>query len=519
MKSSVETLSPTRVKLTVEVPFEELSGNLAEAYKKIGAQVNIPGFRKGKVPSRIIDQRVGRGAVLEEAVNDALPTAYEAALRENDVTPLGQPDVDVTELKDGESLTFTAEVDVHPDFELGDYNGLAVSVEDAEVKDEDVDEQLTELRKQFGTAVPVDRAAADGDVVVIDVEGTLDGVKLNEYSAQAMTYELGTNGMVTGADDAIRGLSEGESATFDFTPEETEHSGKAISVTISVEGVRERELPEADDDFAQLASEFDTLEELRADLRTRVERMKLVEQGMEAREKLLDDLIEATEIPIPQGLLDAQLGEHFQDGHGDDEHRAEVEENAKKSIKTQFILDKIADTEELTVGQAELSQWLMSQAPRYGMTADQFAEALVQAGQVQMAVADVRRGKALAEVLKKAVVTDASGNVVDLSALDQPDVDSLEAMIAAAAEQAVEEITEEVEEEIEEIIAEEIIVEAIEEAVAEAELVEEAQEIVAEAEAIEAADEAVEAIEAIDAEADAAASDAAAAAQAKENKS
>lgn len=473
MNSSVETLSPTRVKLTVEVPFDEMSENIASAYKRVGSQVTIPGFRKGKVPSAIIDQRVGRGAVLEEAINEILPSAYEAAIQDNDVIAVGQPDIDITEITDGEKIVFTAEVDVRPEFDLPDYAGIAVSVDDVDVTDEKVDEQLTELRKRFGTAVPVERAAADEDVVLLDVEGTLDGDRLEEYSATALSYEVGSAGMVSGADEAIRGLSEGESAKFTFTPEEGEFSDKEIELSVDVKGVRERTLPDADDEFAQLASEFDTLDELKADLRTRVERMALVEQGMAAREKVLEHLLEVIEIPIPDSLVAAQTDEHFQDGHGDEGHKAEVESDARKAIKTQFILDKIADAEELSVGQAELSQWLVTQAPRYGMTPDQFAEALVQAGQVQMAVADVRRGKALALVLQKAAVTDASGNEVNLSALDE-----------AVEEELLEELEEELEEElIEEALEEAAEIEAIEEIIEEViEAVEEA-EAAAEAEA------------------------------------
>ena len=497
MKSSVETLSSTRVKLTVEIPFGELSDSLAVAYKKIGSQVSIPGFRKGKVPARVIDQRVGRGAVLEEAVNEALPKAYEDAIAELGVTPISQPVVDVTELNDGENLTFTAEVDIRPEFELPEYAGVAVQVDDAEVTDEKIDEQLDALRKRFGTATPVERAAADGDLVLIDVVGKRDGEVLEDYSATALSYEVGSAGMVSGADEAIRGLSEGESRTFTFTPEEGERSGKELEITVTVQGVRDRSLPDADDEFAQLASEFDTLDELRADLRAQVERMELAGQGMAAREKLLDHLLAAVEIPVPESLVEAQLGEHFEDGHGDDAHRAEVRDNAQKSIKTQFILDKIADKEEMSVGQAELSAWLVSQAPRYQMNPDQFADALVKAGQVPMAVADVRRGKALAFVLQNANVTDASGNEVNLSALDEPSqqekmqqlieqAQAQAATAAAAVEVAEAELTEAelledelaeaelVEDELaeDELIEGEVLTDAIHEAVEEAELVE-----------------------------------------------
>lgn len=436
MKSSVETLSPTRVKLTIEVPFDEMTDSIASAYKRIASQVNVPGFRRGKVPSQIIDQRFGRGAVLEEAVNDVLPKVYDEAVREHEVFVVSQPEIDITELEDGDKLVFTAEVDVRPDFDLPDYESIEVEVDDAEVTDEKIDVQLNELRKRFGTAVPVERAAQDDDLVLIDVEGVLDGEKLEDYSATALSYEVGSAGMVSGADEAIRGLKEGESNTFTFTPEEGELSGKEITLTVEVKGVRERSLPDADDEFAQLASEFDTLEELREDLRTRVEKMALVEQGMAAREKVLEYLLDAVDIEIPEKLLAAQVDEHFQDGHGhdDDDHHAEVASDARKSIKTQFVLDKVAEAENLEVGQAELSQWLVSQAPRYGMTPDQFAQALVDAGQVQMAVSDVRRGKALALVLQKAAVKDKSGNEINLAALDEP---SEEEKMAAAIQEAM----------------------------------------------------------------------------------
>ncbi len=468
MKSTVETLNPTRVKLTIEVPFDEMGESIDAAYKRISSQVNVPGFRKGKVPSQIIDQRVGRGAVLEEAVNEVLPSAYESAVAENELMVVSQPEVDVTEVSDNDKIVFTAEVDIRPDFEVADYSGIAVEVEDSVVDDSKVDEQLEELRKRFGTAVPVDRAAADEDVVLIDVVGTLDGDKLEEYSTTALSYEVGSAGMVSGADAALRGLSKGDATTFTFTPEEGEHVGQEIELAVDVNEVRERSLPDADDEFAQLASEFDTLDELKADLRERVEKMALVEQGMAAREKVLDYLLENTEIHVPESMLAAQVDEHFQDGHGgdDNDHRAEVEEDTRKAIKTQFILDKVADAEAVVVGQAELTQWLVSQAPRYGMTPDQFAEALVQANQVQMAVADVRRGRALANVLQQATVTDASGNTVDLSSLDETVEEEAEEEALEALE---EEIVEEAIEEIAEVEAIEEVIEAVEEAVEQAE--------------------------------------------------
>ena len=421
MKSDVETLSPTRVKLTVEVPFDELKPSLDSAYGRIAQSVNVPGFRKGKVPARIIEQRFGRGAVLEEAVNDALPKAYDEAIRTNGIVPLGQPEVDVTELKDGESLQFTAEVDVRPEFDLPDYASLTIEVASPEPSDADVDEQLDGLRGRFATLKEVDRPAENGDVLLVDIAGgTADGDPIEDLTGNAMSYELGTDGMLPGFDEAVLGAAKDEVREFDFVPNNGDWTGVTLKVAATVKAVRERELPALDDDFAQLASEFDTVDELRDDMRGRLTRAKKMEQGVEARNKVLETLMESVDIPLPENLISHEVEHHFEDGHDSgDEHRAEVEKQARDGLKSQFILDKIAEKEEVTVGETELSAWLVQQAPRYGMGPDQFAEMLVQSGQVQVAVQDIRRAKALGVVLEAAKVVDTDGNEVDLKAIDE----------------------------------------------------------------------------------------------------
>ena len=421
MKSDVETLSPTRVKLTVEVPFDELKPSLDAAYSRIAKQVNVPGFRKGKVPARVIEQRFGRGAVLEEAVNDAVPKAYDEALRANNVIPVGRPEVDVTELKDGESLTFTAEVDVRPEFDVPEYSSLQVEVASATPTDEDIDTQIDALRTRFATLVEVDRAAADGDLLLVDIAGaTPEGDEVDDLSGSALSYELGTDGMLPGFDDAVRGAAKDDERTFEFVPSNGDWTGIPLTVTVTVKAVRERDLPALDDDFAQLASEFDTVAELRDDVASRLVRVKRLEQGAEARRNVLQALLDAVDIPLPEAVISAEVEAHFEDGHeGSDEHRADVEQQARESLKSQFILDKIAEAEEVSVGETELSAWLIQQAPRYGMSPDAFAKALVEAGQVPMAIQDIRRGKALALVMESASVVDADGNVVDLKALDE----------------------------------------------------------------------------------------------------
>lgn len=419
MKSAVETLSPTRVKLTVEVPFEELKPSLDAAYKRIAAQISVPGFRKGKVPNRVIDQRVGRAAVLDEAVNDAINESLDAALRENDIKLLGRPEVDIQTFEDSAPLSYTAEMDVVPEFELPAYDTIEVVVDPAVVTDEDVDTQLDGLRSRFGSLKTVERAAASGDVILFDLSGDFEGTSVEDLDATALSYEVGTGGMLPGFDEAVEGAAAGDERTFTFTPEGGEYAGKDITVTVKVSTVRERELPAADDDFAQLASEFDTIDELKDDLRERLARVKLLEQGYAAREKVAEALLAATEVPVPESAIAQQVEDHFSDGHGDDDHRAEVETQTRDGLKSQLVLDKIAETEELAVSEAELSSWLVQQAPRYGMTPDQFAQELVNAGQVPAAVSEVRRSKALAHVLEHARIVDTEGTVIDLSALNE----------------------------------------------------------------------------------------------------
>jgi trigger factor len=435
VKSAVETLNPTRVRLTVEVPFEELKPSLDAAYKKINNQVTVPGFRKGKIPARIIDQRFGRGAVLEEAINDALPKFYTEAVNEGELNVLGQPDVDITEFNDGNELKFTAEVDVRPSIEIPDYSGIEVTVDAIEVSDEDVEKSLQQLRDRFASTSAVDRPAAEGDVVVVDLEASVDGEVLGDGIAKAVSYTIGSGQLLDGIDDAVTGLSAGGSATFTSTLKGGSAAGKDAEVKVEVSEVQQRELPELDDDFAQLASEFDTLEELRADSRKRLESIKQYDQATSAQEKVLDALIELTEVPIPEKLLKDEIEtrthnlEHHQfpqmgltwdsylerEGKTREEHDAELHAQAVKGIKTQFILDELVNKEKLSVNQEELTEHLVRRAASSGMSPDQFAQAVVEGGQVPMLVGEVARGKALAVVVEAAKVVDSNGEVVDLS--------------------------------------------------------------------------------------------------------
>jgi trigger factor len=420
VKSAVETLNPTRVKLTVEVPYDELKPSLDAAYKTIGSQVVVPGFRKGKVPPRIIDQRFGRGAVIEEAVNSALPQFYAQAVEESDVRPLGQPEVDVTAVPDpatGGELKFTAEVDVRPEFTLPPLDAVEVTVDDVSVGDEQVGERLESLRERFGSLATVDRPAAEGDFLSIDLGASIDGNEID--SVKGISYQVGSGEMLEGMDDVLPGLSAGETTTFTSKLAGGERAGEDSLVTITVQAVKERSLPEVDDDFAQLASEFDTLDELKASLLEQAEQEAKYSQGMQARERLLDVLLEAVEIPVPEGLIKAEVKQHLEnEGKAeDDEHGVEVAEEARKGFRAQLLLDSIAEAEQVSVGQQELIEYLLASAQQYRMDPNEFIKAVDEAGQVPQMVAEVGRRKALAQVLERAVVKDESGNVIDLAAL------------------------------------------------------------------------------------------------------
>ncbi len=422
MKSAVETLNPTRVKLTVEVPFEELKPSLDAAYQSIGSQISVPGFRKGKVPARIIDQRVGRGAVLQEAVNEALPRFYGQAVEENKVRPIGQPEVDVTEVpvKDGDELKFSIEVDVRPEITLPDYDAIRVEVDPVGDTGEELQERMTTLRQRFGTLTGVERPAQTGDFVSIDLTAAIGDEEIDTVTG--VSYEIGTGNMVEGLDQTLEGMQAGETRTFDAPLVGGEREGEDSVITVTVSSVKERVLPELDDDFAQLASEFDTLEELTADLQVQAERAKRFEQGIAARDKVLEHLMNATDVPVPDGLVEAEVHQHLEGENRleDDEHRAEITESTRAALRSQFLLDAIAEKEQVSVGQPELIEYLVTQAQQYGMEPNEFAKAVDEGGQIPAMVGEVARRKALASVLERAVVVDTNGIEINLDDLVAP---------------------------------------------------------------------------------------------------
>ncbi|VXB86237.1 trigger factor [Nocardioides sp. AX2bis] len=454
MKSAVETLTPTRAKLTVEVPFEELKPSLDAAYKKIAQQINVPGFRRGKVPAAIIDRQVGREAVLQEAVQDLVPQKYMEALQENDLQPLAQPEIEVTNLAPDEQLEFTAEVDVKPTIELPEYDGIEASVEDLEVSDADVEEQVAALRERFGTLSDVERPAADGDFVVIDLLATQGGEAVEGAEVSQMSYQVGRGGMIEGLDDALVGLSAGDDKVFTTQLVGGDLVGEDVEVSVRVSQVQEQELPELDDDFAQEASEFDTYEELTEDVRGRLRNGKRLEQAAAARDAVLEVLLDKVDVPLPESVVAeeltarrqsveqqlAQAGMTMQaylddEGQTVDEFEADLEKRVRDAVAAQFILDEIAKKEELGVDQNELSQHLVRRAQQSGQDPQEFANHMFAHNHIPDLVQEILRGKALASIVESATVTDESGNVVEMRNL-RPDGSIASAEEVAAAEAA-----------------------------------------------------------------------------------
>jgi trigger factor len=464
VKSAVETLGPTRAKLTVEVPFEELKPSLDKAYKTIAQQINVPGFRRGKVPPMVIDRQVGRGTVLQEAINEVVPQKYVEALQSHDLQPLAQPEVEVTRIEDNEAIEFTAEVDVRPEITVPEWHGLSAEVDDFVVDDEDVDEQIQALRERFGTLKDVDRPAAEGDFVTIDLVATQDGEPVEGAEVSGMSYRVGRGGMLEGLDEALVGMSAGEDRVFSSQLVGGDLVGQDVQVQVKVSQVQEQELPELDDEFAQMASEFDTVEELTADVRARLAGGKRLEQAAAARDAVLEKLLDQVEVPLPETVVADELTERRRsieqqlafagmtlekyledEGQTQEEFEADLDRRVRDAVAAQFVLDKVANDLELGVDQAELTEHMVRRAQQSGQDPQEFANHMFEHNHIPELVAEIRRGKALAQIVESATVTDASGNVVDLANL-RPDGtlgDPAEESAAEPAEEPAEKPAEE----------------------------------------------------------------------------
>ncbi|WP_158168317.1 trigger factor [Mycolicibacterium smegmatis] len=462
MKSTVEQLSPTRVRINVEVPFTELEPDFDRAFKELAKQVRLPGFRPGKAPRKLLEARIGRGAVLEQVVNDALPSRYSEAVSTSDLKPLGQPEIEITKLEDNEELVFTAEVDIRPEITLPELESLKITVDPIEVTDEEVDAELQSLRARFGTLKGVERGVQEGDFVSIDLSATVDGNEVPEAATEGLSHEVGSGQLIDGLDEAIIGLKADESKTFTTKLVAGEYAGQDAEVTVTVKSVKERELPEPDGEFAQLASEYDTIEELRNSLVDQVRRLKSVQQAEQIRDKAIEALLEQTEVPLPEKIVQAQIDEvvhnaihgldHDEEkfaeqlaeqGSSREEFDAETRTEAEKAVKTQLLMDAVADKLEIQVSQNDLTERLVLMSRQYGLEPQQLIQILQQNNQLPAMFADVRRGLTIAAVVHAATVTDTDGNVIDTTEFfgpsgEQAAEDSAEESTDAAEGEAAE---------------------------------------------------------------------------------
>jgi trigger factor len=438
VKTDVEELGPTRVKLTIEVPFEELKPSLDQAYREVARQVRVPGFRPGHVPPRVIDQRFGRGVVLEQAVNEAVPKLYGQALADNEVYALGQPELEITQLDDGQQLAFTAEVDIRPKFDLPDLDGMPVKVDNAEVTPDEVEEYIGRLRDRFASLRGVDRQVEQGDFVSIDLSASADGAPVEDAQASGLSYEVGSGSMLEGLDEALTGMAAGDSSTFTAELAGGERAGRQADVTVTVHSVKVKELPELDDEFAQSASEFDTLGEFRASTRERLANVKRMQQVGQARERAIDAVLDRLDVPLPERLVaqeiearEESLTEQIERAGSSrdsyleareltsDELDAELAKDARRAVKAGFVLDQLALNEQLGVEQEELNSYVIEQAYRMGVPPERLAKELTDRGQLSVAVAEVLRSKALGLIAERVTVTDEAGRPVDVKALTE----------------------------------------------------------------------------------------------------
>jgi trigger factor len=416
VKTTVERLNPTRVKLTITVDQAGFKPALEKAYETVSSQVNIPGFRKGKVPATILDQRVGKDAIIAQAVNDGLDDFYRAALIQENLKPLSTPQADIKSAPNAQEpaneLIVELEVEVRPEFKLPEYKGLKVKVDAVKIAKMDIETELDALRARFGTLKNVDRPAKNGDFTSIDLSASIGGTQID--TAKDISYEIGSGQLLDGIDEALETLTAGETTTFRSQLVGGDQAGSEAEVTVTLNAVKERELPKADDAFAQLASEFDTIDELKADIEKKLEGNFVRKQILQARDQIVDQLVEKAKIPVSDEAVKREVDSHLEnEGKAmDDPHRVEVLEETEKNFRVQLLLDAVVDAEAIKVEDQELIEYLAFQSRNYGMDPNDFIKQVANAGQVPMFVDELSRRKAVDALVAHAEITDAKGNKV-----------------------------------------------------------------------------------------------------------
>jgi trigger factor len=443
MQTTVQETDKHTVKLTIEVAPDEFGKDLDRAYRRIAQSVKIPGFRKGKVPRQIIDAQFGREAVLGEFLEDSVPTYYRDALRENDLAPIAEPDIDVEQLEEGKPLVFTATVEIRPRLQLEPeaYKGLAVAKSSVDVTDEDVERLVDSLRDRFAELEPVGRPSRAGDYVTMDIRATVHGEEIAEGTRPDYLYEVGSGEFGEKVDTELVGKRAGEILKVNDTLGEGagDRAGQEVSFSILLKEVKAKQLPNADDEFAKTASEFDTLDELKATLREQIrENKERVAQG-EIRDRVLQTLVDTVEVELPDTLIDEetehrvthareraeQLGltlDQLLEAQGFDEarFRADARDHAVRAIKADLVLESVARSEDLQVTPEELGREIASLAQALGRDAKDVAKSLDRSGQVVALAGDIIRSKALDVLVENASIDPDVTPMQDDVASDEP---------------------------------------------------------------------------------------------------
>lgn len=432
MQTSVERIDTHKVKLRVEVPPEEFGKDLDRAYREVAQQVRIPGFRKGKAPRKVIDVQVGREAVLGEFLEDAVPGYYREALRENDLAPIADPDLDVEQLEEGKPFVFTATIEIRPRLKLeaSEYRGVEVERPAVEVSEEEVERMLDSLRERFAELEPVTRPARSGDYAVIDLRATIHGEEVPEGTRTDYLYEVGSGELGSKLDAELEGKRAGEILKLNDRLSEAagERAGQEVSFQVLVKEVKGKKLPDLDDGFARTASEFDTLEELRGALREQIRSSKERAADAEVRDRVLQTLIDRVDVELPETLVDREI-EHrvlhareraerlgvtldrLLSAQGVDElrFRADARDHAVRAIKADLVLEAVARAEDIQVTAEEIGSEIAGLAASLGREPEEVARSLDRTGQVVSLAGDIIRSKALDVLVEHARIRPEGG--------------------------------------------------------------------------------------------------------------
>jgi trigger factor len=431
METTVETTDPHTVKLTIEVPEEEFGKDLDRTYRAIANQIKIPGFRKGKVPKQIIDTQIGKDAILEEFVNSSVPTYFRKAVAEEDLAPITDPDIDVQQLEPGKPFVFSATVEVRPrlSFEESDYTGIGVTKPSVELTEEEIDDWLERLRERFSELEPVGRPVQQGDFVTVDLTVTKGGEKVERASREDYLYSVGSGEVGEKLDVELVGAKPGAILKVsDALPERfgEELGGAAVEISVLLKDVKARKLPELDDDFAKTASEFDTIPQLRDDLRERLTEVKEREADAALRDLVLQAMIDRFDVDLPESLIDEETDHrihHARDqaermgiglekmlelqGWDEARLRADSREHAIRAIKSDLVLEGIARNASLEVTAEEIGAEIAVLAQAYDREPKAVAKDLERTGQVVTLAGDIIRTKALDLLVERADVERA----------------------------------------------------------------------------------------------------------------